>query len=168
MYKIWIFLCCLFLCTSCYRSDPWRNLTIKAGNPSFNSSKLIYPATHFLHDLELEFLYTSGHLHAYINVYAQLIPPYEGNEKLSLLTIETQGHSHRFIVDRLAGGQRLKIPEDTLGPLVQLFKDHPSVVMQLGAVYKTKINTKEFKQHFDTLHVKPLALIPNNPIGLAL
>lgn len=168
MHKIACLIYLLIICSSCYRSDPWRNLTIKTGSSAFDSSKLIYPATYFLHDVELELLYTAEKLHAYINVYSQRILPYQGDEQAALLSIDTKQGSHQLIVDRLAGGQRLKIPEEFLGTFIQLLKSHSSITLILEEGYKTKINTQGFKKHFATLHNKPLFFIPNNPVGLAL
>jgi len=159
---------CLLFLSSCYHDDPWRNLSIKTGSSSFNSSKLIYPATHFLHDLELEFLYTQETLSAYINVYAETIPSYEGDDRAALLIMEVSGKTQKLVVDRLSGGQKLKIPDMHLSSFVNTFKNHPSVILRLGEDYKTKINTKEFKKHFEKLHIQPFVFISNNPIGLAL
>lgn len=168
MYRLGSVFALVFLCSSCHRNDHWQNQNIKTGNPSFDSAKLIYPATHYLHDLELEFLYTSHQLHSYINVYAEHIPPYQDDAKVARLSIDAGGRSHHFLVDRLAGGQRLKIPDDLLGTFIEILKKNPSVVLTLEGLYRTKVHTKEFKKHFETLHAKPFTFIPNDPITLAL
>jgi hypothetical protein len=158
----------IFLCLSCYQSDRWRNISIKTGNPQFNSAKLVYPATNFSHDLEVEFLYTANTLHAYINVYSQTIAPYEGDESVASLSLDVKGHHYHLLVDRLAGGQRLRIPDQSLDFFIQLLEKHSSLVLSLKEHYKTKILCKDFKKHFNTLKTKPLPFVPNDPISLAL
>lgn len=168
MHKILIILSLTLLLSSCHRSDHWRNISINAGNTKFNSSKLIYPATSFSHDLEIEFLYTAHTLHAYINVYSETILPYEGDEKVAFLTLDVKGHHYELLVDRLGGGQRLKIPEESLNFFIKLLEKHSSVTLALKEGYKTKINTRDFKKHFNNLKAKPLSFIPNDPVTLAL
>lgn len=168
MYACLIVILLNFLFSACYQADPWRNLTIKTGHADYDSSKLIYPATNFSHDIELEFLYTSGKIHAYINVYSQIIPPYQGDDKVASLSFDVKEHHYELLVDRLSGGQRLKIPEDSLGFLIQLLEKNSSVLMTLKEGYRTKIDTKDFKKHFNILKTKPLSFIPNDPVSLAL
>ena len=156
------------LVVSCYRVDPWRNVTIKAGHTDYDSTRLIYPATNFSHDIEIEFLYTLDTLHAYINVYSQPIPPYQEDDKVAILSFDTKEHHHELPVFRLSGGQRLKIPEESLELFVELLEKNPYVLMTLKEGYRTKINTKNFKNHFNHLKTKPFPFIPNDPIGLAL
>lgn len=168
MYKTLITILLAILFSSCNRSDPWRNLSIKTGNANFNSSKLLYPATNFSHDLEIEFLYTAQRLHAYINVYSETIPPHQGDDKVAALSLAVKDHHYEILVDRLAGGQRLKIPEESLTFFINLLEKHSYVILGLKDGYKTRINAKDFKKHFKILKAKTLSFIPNDPITLAL
>jgi hypothetical protein len=168
MYTTILALFLTLVCSSCNRSDPWRNFNIKTGNANFNSKKLVYPATNFSHDLEIEFLYTANKLHAYINVYSQTIPCYEGDDKVASVSLDVKGHHYKLLVDRLGGGQRLKIPDESLSFFIKLLEKHSSITLTLQEGYKTKINSKEFKKHFKTLKAKVLPFIPNDPITLAL
>jgi hypothetical protein len=127
----------------------------------------VYPATNFCHDLEMEFLYTDKTLHAYINVYAESIPAYQEDAQVALLVLDVKGHQYDFLVDRLSGGQRLKIPEDSLAFMINLLEKYPYVTMTLGSAYKTKINALDFNKHFKMLKAKKLSMISSNPIGLA-
>lgn len=156
------------LLLACQHNDRWRNVTIRTGNEQFDSSKLIYPATNFCHDLEMEFLYTGKKLHAYINVYAETIPCYQEDTQVALLVLDVKGHQYDFLVDRLSGGQRLKIPDDSLNFMLGLLEKYPYVTLTLGNAYRTKINALDFNKHFKMLKAKKLSMISSNPISLAL
>jgi len=144
------------------------NLKLKAGSQAFNSAKLLYPATNFSHDLEIEFLYTADQLHAYINVFLEAIPAYEHDEKSALIRIETKSGVHQLLVHRLSGGQRLKIPEDLLETFLSYFEQNSSLSLKLQGPYHTQINCKYFKQHFKQLKVKQVDFIPANPVRISL
>lgn len=158
----------MFLCGGCLRHDPWMSLKIKSGSPLFNSNKLIYPATNFSHDLEIEFLYSNYQLSAYINVYLEQIPAFEKDEKTALLKIDTPAGSTKFLVHRLSGGQRLKIPEDLMDQFLSLFEQNASLTLKLQGPYNTKVSCKTFKQHLKTLKLQQIDLIPSNPIRVYL
>ena len=166
-----IYLCildCLLFCSACQHHDRWKNINIRTGSKAYDASKLVYPATNFCHDLEIEFLYTDHKLHAYINVYAETIQSYEEDSQVALIFLDVKGHHYDLLVDLLSGGQRLKIPEDSLNFMIGLLERYPYVTITLWSSYRTKINAQDFNKHFKMLKAKKLSVISNNPIGLAL
>jgi len=154
-------------CIACQHHDRWRNVAIKTGSDRFDSSKLIYPATNFSHDLELEFLYTQGELYAYINLYAERVPPYQEDPRVASLLVEAKGQRLELLVDRLAGGQRVRIPEESLPLLLDLLEKYPYVTFVLGDFYKTRVDARDFNKHFRSLKAKKLSFVSSNPITLA-
>lgn len=162
----WILLLPLMM-TSCQKNETWKNLSIKTNQPQFYSAKLIYPVTNFTHDIEIEFLHASGNLSAYLNVYYDKIPPYNDNESIAQITFQTKEGDSTLLVHRLAGGQRLKIPEESLGLVVEMFKKNKWIVLKLSSSYKTKIITEDFKKHFEHLKAAP-PLLSMPTISLSL
>lgn len=158
----------LVICGGCLRRDPWLNIKLKTGSQAFNSAKLLYPATNFSHDLELEFLYADNVLAAYINVFLEEIPPFENDEKSALLKIESTSGTSQLLLHRLSGGQRLKIPEDLMEMFLSFFEENSSVTLKLQGPYNTKINCKHFQDHLKKLKVKQLDFIPANPVKVSL
>jgi len=158
---------CSLLLLACQHNDRWKNVSIRTGNGQFDSSKLVYPATNFCHDLEVEFLYTDKHLHAYINVYAETVPAYEEDPQVALLVLHVKGQQYDLLVDRLSGGQRLKIPQESLNFLIDLLEKYPYVTFTLGSIYRTKINALDFNKHFKMLKAKKNPMLSSNPISLA-
>ncbi|PCI94538.1 hypothetical protein COB11_03750 [Candidatus Aerophobetes bacterium] len=158
----------LVCCIGCSRTDSWRNSSIKTGNKEFDSSKLIYPASNYTHDFQLEFLYSENSLKGYINLYSNKAPIHADDSELAMLKFIVNGNRYETIVDRLSGGQRVRLPADALALLINLLEKHSEVTVFFKEGVKFNISTYSFKNHFKSLKAKPLLFIPNDPIGIAL
>lgn len=157
---------CLF--SSCTKSDSWQNLSIKTGDPVFDSAKLFYPASNYIQDFQIEFLYVEDTVHGYVNFFTAKAPIFQDKEDLTKLKIFAKEKEYEITADRLAGGQRIRFSPDTIALLVKLLQENPSVTLFFKEGLKFKISSESFKKHFHSLKAKPLLFIPNDPIGLAL
>ncbi|MCH9630388.1 MAG: hypothetical protein S4CHLAM37_03840 [Chlamydiia bacterium] len=158
----------LALCASCSRTDSWRNSSIKTGNKAFDSAKLIYPASNFTHDYQLELLYVDNSLKGYINLYSGKAPIHAEDNELSMLKFIVNGNRYETIADRLSGGQRIRLPTEALALLINLLEKHSEVTIIFKEGMKFNISSYSFKKHFKSLKAKPLLFIPNDPVGIAL
>lgn len=156
------------LLASCQKRDSWQHSAIRTGNKEFDAKRLTYPALSKHSDIEIEFLRIKNRLHVYLNVYSESIPSLENDQKLSLIVIESKGIKQEFFVERLEGGQRLRIPEESLPLFIKLLESHSNLILSAKGGYKAKIQTHHFKDHFKKLNATPLFSLPSNPIGIAL
>lgn len=154
--------------SSCSRTDFWQNSSIKTGNKEFDSAKLIYPASNYTHDYQLEFLYSEDSLKAYINLYSSKAPIYSEDSELTLLKFMIKDNKYEVIVDRLSGGQRIRLPVEATSLLINLLEENNEVTIFFKEGMKFNISSYNFKKHFKSLKAKPLVFIPNDPVGIAL
>ena len=167
--RVFIYLILLFVfCISCTKTDRWRNSTIQTGLKEFDSSKLVYPASNYLHDYQLEFTHVNQTLRGYVNFYTQTAPSLEKDQQVTQIKICADGNEYIAHADRLAGGQRIRFQTQTLSLLVQLLKKHKVVTLTFQQGMKFVVQSEDFKKHFKALKAKPLLYIPNDPIGIAL
>ncbi len=160
----------LFLCLSfvaCTKSTNWQYTNISTGYKEHDSSRLIYPSTYYTHDMELELVYAQHQLSAYINVYSKLIPEYNDDKSLAMLTIKTPNGSYQILCDRYGGGQKLKIPSSSIPLIINLLEENDKITLSLSNFYQLKIATSGFKKDFNRLKKKNLPLHSNKPIGIA-
>ena len=165
-----LFLACLLaiFLIGCSKSDRWQNVYIKTGSASFDSSKLIYPASNFCQDIQLELLNTEEQLYIYLNVYAHPVTPYKENLKEALITLDTGTKEYQLIAERLEGGQRIRVPLTSTTFVVDLMKSSNFVIIKLQDGYRTKILTTHFTDYYKKLKNLPPSFISNRPVGLAL
>lgn len=158
----------LTLLTSCSKTDSWRNSSIKTGSKEFDSARLVYPSSNYTHDYQLEFVYSDSQLNAYLNLFSARAPTFKDDKELTQLKFIVNGKQYETVADRLSGGQRIRLPADSMALLIKLLEDHKTVTIHLKETMKFTIYSDPFKKHFKALKAKPLLFIPNDPVGIAL
>lgn len=149
------------------KHQNWDYMSISTGYKEYDTSRLVYPKSSYLHDMEIEFVYSENTLTAYINVFSKPVPLYENNPNLTLLTISSSEGVHEMICDRLKGGQKIKIPQDSLPLVIDLMEKNSPVTLSLSNFYQLKIQTTGLKKDFNRLKKKNLPLTSNKPLGIA-
>ena len=152
MFKKGIFL--LLLC-SCAQNDNWTVDHIQTGNEAFSSSKLSFPTHDAVNGIDLEFLRVEGQLHTYLQVHSQAIPPYQGNPKEALVTLQMGETTFSGIAHRHEGGQRLLLSNPLQEYLLKALQDQTSVTIRLEG-YKTVVATEQFLEHFAEFQGSPI------------
>jgi hypothetical protein len=164
MKKLWL----LLLLTGCTGKDRWQHTAIRSGAQKHDSQRLIYKAENNFRNLEVEICRIDGLTIAYINVHAHSIPPYDSNPKKARITIDTKQQHITLIGDRLAGGQRLRLPPLASKHLIDALRAHPLLRITLDDRFTTEIDTRSFDKKFRKISSPLSPLIPNHPVGLAI
>lgn len=164
-FPLLAYLSLIFL--SCVSGSTWQYSRVSTGFSEHNFSRLSYPKTAYLHDMELEFIHYQNQIDAFINVFSREIPIYEKNDKLALLTIKTQDGSYQILCDRYRGGQKIKIPNESISLVLHLLESNAELTFSFSSFYELKVLTKNFQKDFNQLKKKPLPLMSNKPLGIA-
>jgi len=151
----------LFLLCSCTQNDNWAVNHIQTGNEAFNSSKLSFPTHDAVNGIDLEFLCVQGKVHAYLQVHSQTIPPYQGNPKEAVVTLQMGETTFSGIAHRHEGGQRLLLSDSLQEHLLKALKENKSVTIRLEG-YKTVVAAEQFSEHFEEFQGSPI----RNPFQL--
>lgn len=123
---------------------------MQTGSRAFNSSKLFFPSSDSLSGIDLEFLSFQGKIYAYLQVHFQAIPPYQGNPKEALVTLQIEEKTFTGIGYRHEGGQRLLLSLPLQEQLLSALKNRQSVTIRLEG-YKVTVVGNQFPEHFKGL-----------------
>lgn len=165
--KLLLIISLIFSFFSCQRENHWQAMKIKTGNSKFDSKKITYPSSNYNHDLEIEFLQIGPHLCGYINLFLHEAKKGSDPTKSEVLFF-TKQEKLSFYLERLQGGQRLKIPENLIEPILELFKKHQVITMKIAPCYEVKIHLKHFESDLKKLKKSSLDFLPNHPVGFSL
>jgi hypothetical protein len=165
--KVALIVSLLFFLISCQSRNHWQAMKIKTGNSKFDSKKITYPSSNYNHDLEIEFLQIGPQLCGYINLFLHEAKKATDPTKSEVLFLAKQ-EKLSFHFERLQGGQRLKIPENLIEPILELFKKHQVITMKIAPSYEVKIHLKHFQSDLKKLKKSSLDFLPNHPVGFSL
>ena len=149
---------------SCGKQSHWAFDQVHSEKKEYCSTKLSYYAKDPIHGIDLEFLQTEQHLNVYLNIHSIPVPPYRGNPKSALVTLEIAGEKLFSEAYRLEGGQRFLLPQEIADTLTWSLQSGQTVTLSLGT-YRSTIAKEDFPSKFDQLqHPFPL----QNPFRLPL
>ena len=97
------------------------------------STRLTDPVNH----LQVEIIEHDNEHYAYINVHSFSIPCYNEDPKKAQLILITPEKELNFIVSRLEGGQRLRIPPEIVPEFLSILSEHDTLTLTLGHHYLT-------------------------------
>lgn len=151
----------LILLNSCAKTDHWSVSRIHTGDEKFDSAKLLFPAYDVVNGIDLELLCIQGKIRSYLQVHSQTIPPYQGNLKAALVTLEIGDETFKDTAFRHEGGQRLRLSQALEDCLLDALKENKTVTIHLEG-YKTSVSAEKFLKNFKELQNSPI----KNPFQL--
>lgn len=166
--SFFLLFCLQLLFFSCYRKDSWELLSLSSTKAPQSCAKLLYPATSYLHDMEVEFVKVDDEIFSYISIFSGIIPPSGEEESKAKITLSSFLGKKEFLVNRLEGGQKLKIPQEALEEFIMIFAKSPEITVQIQGSYKQVIDTKKFPLYFSKLKKYQTPTLPPLPISLSL
>ena len=129
------------------------------------SARLSYPARDPVHGMGVEMVYAADSARTYLEIYAQQVPPYRGDEKEALVTLKTAHSTLRSPAHRHAGGQRILLtPEQHEFLLGALLANIPVTIELQG--YSTTLQPGPFAEQYANLKNRPLTLPIQLPFKL--
>ncbi len=148
----------LFACES---NKSWEVSHIQAGKKDYNSARLSYPVLDTVNGIGIEMICAKGLINTYLEVHAQHVPAYQGNEKEALVILKIEGKTFQGIGHRHEGGQRVSLPPQLQQLLTESLQlNQPVTVMLEG--YFTTLEPKEFSEQYRELQSEPI----KNPFQL--
>jgi len=161
-----LFLLLLFF-ASCARQDPWHETAIRNTNPEHEMAKLAYPASNPHDGIQLEFVRHGDSLNGYLSILAFTIPPHPDHPKQTILTCQTCDEKRSFLIERLEGGQKLRLSQEAITFLINAFQNVPTVHLSLGHHSQT-YKSAHFEKHFRSLHHLPPRYFPEKLVTFEL
>lgn len=152
---------------SCHRNDPWQQTAIRNSDPTYDLAKLSHPAASDHRGIQIEFIRQEQTIKGYLNVHTFAFPPLENHPKQTSITFLAGETRQTFVVDRLAGGQRLRLSPNSLDALLQLLHDYPQVTIQSGH-YSQTYSSDTFDRHYRKLCKLPPRLMPEKLVTFEL
>lgn len=160
-------LLCLFFLSSCLKKGKWEEASLPNSSSFHDLAKLSYPPLNPLYGIELELIRSGEALFGYLNVHHFEISPYEQNQRKAKVEFITEQKKRSFVLDRLEGGQRLRLSEEALQTLVALLQSEAKITIKFPPFLET-IEAKEFHKLFSQLLKKPLPYFPETFITFDL
>ncbi len=143
-----LFFFCLIFFISCSQGKElrWHYDEDTHASPQYRSARLYYPTENPFDGLEIEILKGRDEI-VYLNVLRRSIPAYQDDASKALVTIRTDNEQQNFIVQRLRGGQRLKLPHKATLFLIDNLREVDYVHILLDG-YEAKIPSQQFKKQY--------------------
>jgi hypothetical protein len=151
--------CLLLFLFACESNKSWEVSHVQAGKKEYNSARLSYPVHDIVNGIGIEMICAQGLINTYLEVHAQHVPAYQGNDKEALVILKIEGKTFQGIGQRHEGGQRVSLPP----PLQQLLTEalqlnQPVTVMLEG--FFTTLEPEEFSEQFRELQSEPMIKNP--------
>ena len=162
---ILIFLGLAIALIGCQSHCPWHLSYMPSTFPENPLSRLNYPKNDTSKGIELSLVRIQDITYAYLNVHVFEVPPYQDNPHLAQVHIKAKDVSCSFIVDRLAGGQRLRLSAPCLSTLLSLLSRFGTVTITTGHYSQTYLS-KGFEQCYQKLIHQPFNIHLNEWIEI--
>lgn len=119
----------LLLLASCTKPvSPWKVDKVETSNPSYNSSRYIFTDG----NVRFELYKTAYETVGYFSVTSLPIPPLHENSSMSQITLTIEDDTETVMAHRIAGGQKLILPENTLQKILRALQQKQSVTLKTG------------------------------------
>ena len=153
----------LLLLFACESNKSWEVSHVQAGKKEYNSARLSYPVQDTVNGIGIEMICAQGLINTYLEVHAQHVPPYQGNEKEALVILKIEGKTFQGIGHRHEGGQRVSLPPQLQQLLTESLQLNQPVTVMLEGFFTT-LEPKEFSEQFRELQTEPI----KNPFQLPI
>ena len=144
-----IALCFITFLTGC--SSPgcreWVFLNLMTTNPCYNSGKVILEPENSYSYLEMEMIRSHSGIRMYLNILLMQALPCPDNIKLTKVEIILPDETLTIYADLLEGGQRLLIPEQIAGILIETLLNDQSFTIKVG-LKKVVIIPNNFQESY--------------------
>lgn len=149
------FVCALVLITllktsCCPQYNHWKLAAIKADCPTASYVKVYLPPCNTFNGLEAVFMSCNGNMHLYFNALTLLFPCLCNDENHSEVVIIIKDESYRFIAERLQGGQRLLMPEESMLLITLCLLEKECVEVSIGR-YHALLTHENFEKSYRCL-----------------
>jgi len=152
MHCISLFFLFFFFLASCSKAKElrWYYESDTNVSSSYRSARLYYPTDIPFDGLEIEILKGKDDRVIYFNVLQRLIPPYNSDTSKAIVTIQDGSEQQNFIVQRLQGGQRLKLSLEAANLLTEKLLKGEDIHIFLDS-YEAKISSEHFSKLYRKL-----------------
>ncbi len=149
-------ICLTLLCWSCQTKENWSYEAVKNRLSKHGMARLVYPADTPTKGIELEIVRHGESLKGYLNLEQFSFPSLEENsQKTEVLINQTP-----FVFDRLAGGQRLTLSEESLDFIVESLTSGKNVTISVAHFFQ-EIPSRAFTSRMEKLLQKPIVFLPD-------
>lgn len=145
-----LFAIVLFL-TACSSQKDWTYSRVVSASPEFNSSMLRRHSQSELVGVGVELLKGSFGTLGYLNVSARKIPVLPGTTDTSIVVFVIEDEKFPYKANRMAGGQKLLLPEEATEQLVAALQNNSIVDIYLDG-YMTKLEPSNFQKLYKKFH----------------
>ncbi len=164
---VYLLILILTISTSCSKKSNWQCSRIISGYKDHSITRLVYPNTDLIHDIQLEIIASDQTLKAYLNLYSIKAPSIDGDDKTTLISLLSPNGTWQLYCDRLSGGQKLKFTKKSLDTLINLLNTEPYLVLAISDTYRLKLTTDDFQSSFNKLNQRPISILPNKAFDVA-
>ena len=141
MKFFWVLALLLF---GCIKEQKWSLQHVKSKKHLFDSSRLCYRTADRVNGIDIAIIHIKKKSLVYLEVHAQRIPPYLGDEKKAHLKFLSKNKEYLFQAERHTGGQRVALPNEIQDRLIELLKSSFSLTIELDG-YRETIDPSSFE-----------------------
>ena len=132
----------LLFFTSCsQRSTSFEQASLNQDSKMHHFSEIVSKVRDKVFEPQMQWVYYEGKLKAYLNVFVGEI---KGAGSEALVSIKTNQGTLKFKAPILKGAQRVKIPEDIIPQIVDLFEKSEEATLTVGN-FETTLNLNKFQ-----------------------
>jgi len=145
-----LFLIIFLLTACCPPCHQWKLAAIKADCPTATYVKVYLPACSTFDGMETELMCNNGNLHLYLNAFSLQFPANADDCSQTDVKVVICDQEHRFLAERLQGGQRLLLSDDAQQLIICSLLEGNEVEIFAGR-YKSKLVCEAFSKTYDQL-----------------
>ncbi|MEI8365700.1 MAG: hypothetical protein WCF65_04695 [Parachlamydiaceae bacterium] len=140
---------CLFVSCSppCYQ---WKFAAIKADCPPATYVKGYLPACNTFSGIEAQLVCTNGTFVLYLDTCTLQFPSTSDCPTQTKVNISVNNHKYQILAERLEGGQRLILPDDTVQFIIYSLLQASCVEISVGR-YQTTLVCEGFSKTYNQL-----------------
>lgn len=127
---------------SACRDSNWSHERIHSNYAQFSYSKITYRTRDLIHGVDVEFAHADGCIKTYLLVHSTPVP----HAKIKV-QLEIDGVSTICTADRLEGGQRFLLSEDSAQILIEALLAEKEIILSIPG-YRSPITAAGFADHF--------------------
>lgn len=140
---------CLFSCNApCF--PHWGFNEIASSCPTQNSAQILFPSNKSYQPVQLELLRTGSGIWMYLNFLSVPVPKNQNDPCKATVKCQVQEEVFFVEAERLEGGQRLLIPEDSANKITEFLLQNETINIRIGH-YKALIQPCMFQTQYQKL-----------------
>jgi hypothetical protein len=136
------------LLTGCTSKGNWKHSQLENTAARFGSSRLSYVSSENPNNMKLEIIRKSRRYTGYLSVGPGQIPAMRGGNKQAEISVQIGDEKQSYLVSRYEGGQRLLLPENLLGKIIDSLKAGTEVTI-LASGYSLTLSPEGFASQYE-------------------